>query len=103
MQVIIGDEVWFGDPRVNVLTFDPSQVPVLPRNLPSGSLIDPQECDNAIAVWQALTGRYRRCIVTVEYTIVQAQIVKWSPPLDCHRPWWWQDPAQVIERLNAGH
>lgn len=103
MQVLIDMDVWFGSPQVNVLTFDPSGVPSLPRDLPADSLVDPVRYDNAIAVWQALTGRYRRSLVVVEYTIVQAQIVVWNPPVDCERPYWWQDTAQVIERLNKGH
>ena len=103
MQVLVGDEVWFGDPRVNTLTFDPSAVPILPRDLPAEALVDPERYDNALAVWQALTGRYRRSLVVVEYTIVQARIVRWVPgPVDVPRPWWWQDPKQVIDRLNKG-
>lgn len=103
MQVLVMDDVWFGDPRVNVLTFDPSAVPTLPRDLPAGALVDPQTCVSAIAVWQALTGRYRRSIVDVEYTAVQARIVRWHPgPMDVARPYWWQDESQVIARLNKG-
>lgn len=100
-QALINGEPWFGYLSTEWMTYDPSQVDLLPPTGSEVSIIGGVE-QMALVAWQTDTGVWDSSWAVVETSIVQARIDRWvGGDRQRRRPSWWvTDTEAIVRRLT---